>query len=138
MFGKAQYHLGSPAGKSLLLSVHCEAKPFLVNISTTALKLTSMTSKQEQREAEIALHYAMRNLPVDEVKQLLAAGVDPNAPDLKSRNFRLAFTALCTAIETAAHTISETRAMVAEAGRELSRIHIVRILEPYEDSQVAC
>jgi len=78
-----------------------------------------MPSKQRQREAEIALHYAIRNLRVDEVKQLLRAGVDRNAFDDKSRNFRLAFTALCTAIQTAAHTISETRAMVAEAATEL-------------------
>lgn len=78
-----------------------------------------MASKQKQREAEIALHCAIRNLRVDEVKQLLSTGVDPNAFDDKSRNFQLAFTALCTAIQSAAHTISETRAMVAQAGEEL-------------------
>lgn len=78
-----------------------------------------MASKQKQRETEIALHYAIRNLRVDEVKRLLAAGVDPNAFDDKSRNFRLAFTALCTAIGAAAHTISEERRMIAEAGAEL-------------------
>lgn len=78
-----------------------------------------MASKQKQREAEIALHDAIRNLRVDEVKRLLAAKVDPNAFDDKSRNFRLAFTALGTAISTAAHTISETRRMIAGAGAEL-------------------
>lgn len=67
----------------------------------------------------MALHYAIRHLRVDEVKQLLSAGVDPNAFDDKSRNFQLAFTALCTAIQTAAHTISEARVMIAEANREL-------------------
>jgi uncharacterized protein len=78
-----------------------------------------MASKQKQREAEIALHYAIRNLRVDEVRSLLAAGVDPNAFDDKSRNFRYAFTALCTAISAAAHTISEERRIIAEAGVEL-------------------
>jgi ankyrin repeat protein len=79
-----------------------------------------MASKQKQREAEIALHYAIRNLRVDEVRRLLAAGVDPNAFDDKSRNFQLAFTAICTAISAAAHTISDTRATMAEVARELS------------------
>lgn len=78
-----------------------------------------MASKQKQREAEIALHYAIRNGRVDEVRRLLAAGVDPNAFDDKSRNFRLAFTAICTAISAAAQTISEERRLVAEAGVEL-------------------
>ena len=78
-----------------------------------------MPTKQKEREAEIALHFAIRNLRVDEVRSLLASGVDPNAFDEKSRNFKYAFTALCTAIATAAHTLSHERAMIEEANREL-------------------
>jgi ankyrin repeat protein len=78
-----------------------------------------MASKAKQRQAEIALHYAIRNQRVDEVRSLLRDGVDPNAFDDKSRNFKYAFTALCTAIDSAARTISPERAMIAEAAREL-------------------
>jgi len=78
-----------------------------------------MPSKAKQREAEIAFHYAIRNGRVDEVKRRLKDGVDPNAFDDKSNNFRYAFTALCTAINAAAHTISRERAQLVEAFTEL-------------------
>lgn len=78
-----------------------------------------MASKQKQREAEITLHYAIRNLRVDEVKRLLGDGVDPNAFDDKSKNFQLAFTALCTAIVAAADAISEEHRILAEVGAQL-------------------
>lgn len=78
-----------------------------------------MATKAKQRETEIALHYAIQNGRVDEVRKLLNDGVDPNAVGDKSRGFQYAFTALCAAISAAAHTISEPRALMAEAKREL-------------------
>ena len=79
-----------------------------------------MPSKQKHREAEIALHYAIRNQRVEEVAQRLRDGVDPNAFDDKSRNFQYAFTALCTAVSSAARTISTTRMELIEAVKELN------------------
>jgi len=78
-----------------------------------------MASKQKQREAEIALHYAIRNGRVDEVRRLLADGVDPNAFDEKPYNFQFAFTALCTAVSVAADANSPTHKQLIEAINEM-------------------
>ncbi len=68
---------------------------------------------RKEREAEIALIYAIRNGRLTEVKNLLEGGVDPNAFDDKSRNFRLAFNALCVAVDAAAATISEDHVAIS-------------------------
>jgi len=79
------------------------------------------SKKQQRRESEILMHLAIRNHRVDEVAQRLRDGADPNAFD--DRNILTgtpyALTALCTAISTAAHTISPERAAIAEVNREL-------------------
>src|ERR1051325_8757072 len=61
----------------------------------------------KQREAEIALQYAITNGRIEEVKILLAQGVDPNCFGEKSRNFKYAFTALCEAIAAAGREIAD-------------------------------
>src|SRR5437667_1907719 len=81
-----------------------------------------MPSKQQKkRESEILLHLAIRNHRVDEVVQRLRDGADPNAFDDRSNltGTPYAFTALCSAISAAAHTISPERATIAEVNREL-------------------
>jgi hypothetical protein len=65
-----------------------------------------MASKRKQREAEIALEYAIRNKRVDEVRRLIAEGTDPNAVGEKTFNFKYALTALCEAVASAGFEIS--------------------------------
>jgi uncharacterized protein len=77
-----------------------------------------MASKP-QRSQEIDLNQAVLAGRVAEVSRLLKAGVNPNAFDDKSRNFKLAFTALCNAINAAAHTTSKVRAGIDEVNRAL-------------------
>lgn len=79
-----------------------------------------MASKAKAREKELDLHGAIECQRVDEVTQLLSAGVAPNALADQSRNFKAVFTALCTAISSAAYTISEDRAKIAEANQVIS------------------
>jgi ankyrin repeat protein len=89
-----------------------------------------MPAKQERREAETALHSAIRDLRVDEVARFSSEGVDPNAFDDKSRNFQYAFTALCNAISIAGDTLSPSHAQYLEVVNELCRD------QPRRDAQV--
>ena len=79
-----------------------------------------MPSKAKQRRAEIDLHYAIRNRRREEVSRLLGTGVDPNCFDDKSRNFTLAFTALCTAISVAGEPISALAIELEDARKILN------------------
>lgn len=79
-----------------------------------------MPAKRNRRSLEIDLNQAILAGRVEEVSRLLRAGVDPNAVDDKSRNFRYAFTALCNAVNAAAHTISKERADIDEVNRALN------------------
>lgn len=78
-----------------------------------------MASQAKQRQAEIALHGAIQNGRVDEVRRLLADGVDPNAFDDKSNNFKYALTALCTVISVAATVVTPTHKQLIEAINEM-------------------
>lgn len=78
-----------------------------------------MPTSHKQRATEIDLHHAIRNGRVEVVRRLLADGVDPNALDDKSRKFTYAFTALCTAIDSAAKKLSDLRVDLAELATQL-------------------
>ena len=79
-----------------------------------------MVETMKQREAEIALQYAITNGRIDEVKSLLAEGVDPNCFGEKSGNFKYAFTALCEAVAAAGREIATSTADFRAAVRELA------------------
>ncbi len=78
-----------------------------------------MATQSEARSREIDLNQAVTAGRVGEVSRLLRDGVDPNGLDDKSRNFKYAFTALCNAIQAAAHTVSRERVLIDEANQEL-------------------
>src|SRR5262245_4926916 len=76
-------------------------------------------SKRKQREAEIALHFAIQKGDVEKVSRLLQQGVDPNALGERSNNFKYAFTSLCAAISAAANTIWPEREELINATKEI-------------------
>lgn len=68
-----------------------------------------MASKQTQRKRELELHRAIGRGDVEETVRLLRDGVDPNCIGESSRNFKYAFTALCTAIKAADYAIRQPK-----------------------------
>lgn len=92
-----------------------------------------MPSKTKQREAELALHRAIRGCDLAEVSALLKQNVDPNCVGQRFPKFPYAFTALCAAIQVAADAISPTKAAtdaaLDDAAKELGLARVPELLD---------